>query len=45
MEMMDAISAALRQAGFKYVTLDCSGFRSGSLNDLLPADVLARRGA
>jgi uncharacterized protein len=45
MEMMDAISAALRQAGFKYVTLDCSGFRSGSMNDLLPADVLARRGA
>ena len=44
-EMFDAISAALRKFGFKYVTLDCSGFRSGSLNDLLPADVLARRGA
>jgi len=45
MEMFDAISAALKQAGFKYVALDCSGFRSGSLNDLLPAEVLARRGA
>jgi uncharacterized protein len=45
MEMFDAISAALKKAGFKYVALDCSGFRSGSLNDLLPADVLARRGA
>jgi pyridinium-3,5-biscarboxylic acid mononucleotide sulfurtransferase len=45
MEMFDGISAALKRAGFKYVTLDCSGFRSGSLNDLLPADVLARRGA
>jgi uncharacterized protein len=45
MEMLDAITAALRQAGFQYVTLDCTGFRSGSLNDLLPAGVLAKRGA
>jgi pyridinium-3,5-biscarboxylic acid mononucleotide sulfurtransferase len=45
MEMMDAITSALKQAGFKYVTLDCSGFRSGSMNVVLPADVLARRGA
>jgi pyridinium-3,5-biscarboxylic acid mononucleotide sulfurtransferase len=45
MEMLDAINAALRQAGFQYVTLDCAGFRSGSLNAILPADVLARRGA
>jgi uncharacterized protein len=44
-EMLDAITGALKQAGFQYVTLDCSGFRSGSLNDLLPVDVLARRGA
>jgi uncharacterized protein len=45
MEMLDAIHAALRKAGFQYVTLDCAGFRSGSLNAILPADVLARRGA
>lgn len=45
MEMMDAISAELRKAGFKYVTLDATGFRSGSLNAVLPADVLLRRGA
>jgi uncharacterized protein len=45
MEMLDAITVALKQAGFQYVTLDCSGFRSGSLNDLLPAEVLAKRGA
>jgi uncharacterized protein len=45
MEMMDAISAELRKAGFKYVTLDCTGFRSGSLNAVLPAEVLLRRGA
>jgi uncharacterized protein len=44
-DTLDAISAALKQAGFQYVTLDCAGFRSGSLNAILPADVLARRGA
>jgi pyridinium-3,5-biscarboxylic acid mononucleotide sulfurtransferase len=45
MEMMDAITTALKQAGFKYVTLDCAGFRSGSMNAMLSADVLLRRGA
>jgi len=45
MEMMDAITAALKQAGFKYVTLDCTGFRSGSMNAVLPVEVLARKGA
>jgi len=44
-EMMDAISAAVKLAGFKYVTLDCAGFRSGSMNAILPVEVLARRGA
>ena len=45
MEMLDAITAALKQAGFQYVTLDCAGFRSGSMNAVLPVEVLARRGA
>jgi pyridinium-3,5-biscarboxylic acid mononucleotide sulfurtransferase len=45
MDMMDTISTELRKAGFKYVTLDCTGFRSGSLNAVLPAEVLMRRGA
>jgi uncharacterized protein len=45
MEMLDAITAALKQIGFQYVTLDCAGFRSGSLNVILPAEVLARHGA
>jgi uncharacterized protein len=45
MEMMDAITTALKQAGFKYVTLDCAGFRSGSMNAVLPAAVLLRKGA
>jgi uncharacterized protein len=45
MEMMESITAALKQAGFKYVTLDCSGFRSGSMNAVLPVEVLMRKGA
>ncbi|MGH9599305.1 MAG: ATP-dependent sacrificial sulfur transferase LarE [Terracidiphilus sp.] len=45
MEMLDAITAALKQAGYQYVTLDCAGFHSGSLNAVLPAEILARRGA
>jgi uncharacterized protein len=45
MEMLDAVTAALKQAGYQYVTLDCNGFRSGSMNAILPADILARRGA
>jgi uncharacterized protein len=43
-EMLDSITAALKQVGFQYVTLDCQGFRSGSLNAVLPVEVLARRG-
>jgi uncharacterized protein len=45
MDMLDAITAALRAAGFQYITLDSAGFRSGSLNAVLPADVLFGRGA
>jgi uncharacterized protein len=48
-EMLDAITKELRKAGFHYVTLDTTGFRSGAMNevlgsDLLPAEVLTRRG-
>ncbi len=45
LEMLDAITVALKQAGYQYVTLDTAGFRSGSMNAILPADVLIRRGA
>jgi pyridinium-3,5-biscarboxylic acid mononucleotide sulfurtransferase len=45
MEMLDALTAALKQAGYQYVTLDCTGFRSGSMNAILPAEILAKRGA
>lgn len=33
-----------RRLGFKFVTLDLEGFRSGSMNALLPADLLRRTG-
>jgi pyridinium-3,5-biscarboxylic acid mononucleotide sulfurtransferase len=35
------ISAAVRAAGFPYVAIDCDGYRSGSMNELLPAEMLA----
>jgi pyridinium-3,5-biscarboxylic acid mononucleotide sulfurtransferase len=43
MEMLDAIADALKLVGFKYVTLDCAGFRSGSMNAVLPVEVLMRK--
>jgi pyridinium-3,5-biscarboxylic acid mononucleotide sulfurtransferase len=45
MEMLDKLTASLKQAGYQYVTLDCTGFRSGSMNAILSADVLAQSGA
>lgn len=35
------ISAIVKKAGFKYVAVDCDGYRSGSMNDLLPVEVLS----
>lgn len=32
-----AITKALQEAGFLYVTLDLAGFRSGSMNEVLPS--------
>ena len=40
-EMLDRITARLRTAGFLYVTLDTQGYRSGSMNDVLPASAIA----
>jgi len=37
LEVLDRITAALRPLGFLYVTLDIQGYRSGSMNDVLPA--------
>lgn len=43
MEMLDAMTAAVKQAGFQYVTLDCVGFRSGAMNEILPVEMLTLR--
>ncbi len=37
LDTLDRITAALRPLGFLYVTLDTQGYRSGSMNDVLPA--------
>jgi len=37
------MAAAVREAGFPYVAVDCDGYRSGSMNELLPAEMLQGR--
>jgi uncharacterized protein len=34
------IGAAVKAAGFHYVAVDCDGYRSGSMNELLPVSAL-----
>lgn len=41
LEMLDRITAELRAAGFVYVALDTQGYRSGSMNDVLPPSAIA----
>jgi uncharacterized protein len=38
------MGAAVRAAGFHYVAVDCDGYRSGSMNEVLPLEVLAKAG-
>jgi uncharacterized protein len=40
LEIFDCISSKLRALGFRYITLDLEGFRSGSMNALLPVSDL-----
>ena len=35
-EVIDELARRFRELGFKYVTLDLEGFRSGSMNEVLP---------
>jgi len=44
-EVRDALVAAFRALGFKFVTLDLEGFRSGSLNALISPESLLRPAA
>jgi pyridinium-3,5-biscarboxylic acid mononucleotide sulfurtransferase len=43
-EMAAAFTRIFKALGFKFVTLDLEGFRSGSMNSLLPAEQLFRKG-
>lgn len=38
---LKAISQAVKAAGFRYVAIDCEGYRSGSMNEILPVEVLS----
>jgi uncharacterized protein len=40
LEMSSEFTRIFKALGFKYVTLDLQGFRSGSLNDILPLETL-----
>lgn len=42
-QLRPAIVARFKDLGFKFVSVDLEGFRSGSLNVLVPAELLARR--
>ena len=42
LEVRGEILPAFRELGFKFVTLDLEGFRSGSLNSVIPAEDLLR---
>lgn len=39
-ELFSRMAAAVRGAGFPYVAVDCDGYRSGSMNELLPVEML-----
>jgi uncharacterized protein len=41
-EMFQRIGGAVRAAGFQYAAVDCDGYRSGSMNEVLPLAVLTR---
>jgi uncharacterized protein len=43
-EMFRHIGAAVRAAGFQYAAIDCDGYRSGSMNEVLPLTVLQSSG-
>jgi uncharacterized protein len=42
LELRSELLPAFRALGFKFVTLDLEGFRSGSLNSVIPAEDLLR---
>jgi pyridinium-3,5-biscarboxylic acid mononucleotide sulfurtransferase len=43
-DMLDRITTAVKVAGYVYVTLDAQGYRSGSMNDVIPVSAIAAAG-
>ena len=41
---LNEITTAAKAAGFTYVTVDAEGYRSGSMNQILPIELLQRLG-
>jgi uncharacterized protein len=41
-ETFGKMGKAVRGAGFHYVAVDCDGYRSGSMNEILPVDMLVK---
>jgi uncharacterized protein len=41
-ETFRKIGRVVRGAGFHYVAVDCDGYRSGSMNEILPVDMLVK---
>jgi pyridinium-3,5-biscarboxylic acid mononucleotide sulfurtransferase len=41
-ETFRQMGKAVRTAGFAYVAVDCEGYRSGSMNEILPVEMLAK---
>jgi uncharacterized protein len=44
LDALDRLTEAVRGAGFLYITLDTQGYRSGSMNDVLPVTAIAQAG-
>jgi uncharacterized protein len=40
LQILEKITAAIKPLGFLYITLDTEGYRSGSMNDVLPASAI-----
>jgi uncharacterized protein len=42
LEVLDGITAALKACGFRYTTLDTQGYRTGSMNEVLPVSAIVK---
>lgn len=42
LDVLDEITEALKACGFRYTTLDTQGYRTGSMNEVLPISAIAR---